>query len=109
MRRNSDISAATSAKPLTNIAVQEGAAASLPRAIMRSRNAIGRVTETLPTSETAQTKSATIRRATDSRMLRPIGGELMLHQSTKNSYDTYSSYLGASLGQYAQQSDVVRS
>ena len=37
-----------------------------------------RVTETLPTSETAQTESATIRRATDSRMLRPIGGELTL-------------------------------
>src|SRR6266436_4743933 len=104
MRRNSGISAATSAKPLTNIAVQEGAAASLPRAVIRSRNATGRVTETLPMSETAHTKSATIRRATDSRMLRPIGGELMLHQSTKICLTHTHGIQGASLGS-TRQSD----
>jgi hypothetical protein len=53
---------------LTNIAVQEGAAASLPRAVIRSRNATGRVTETLPMSETAHKKSATIRRVLQSEL-----------------------------------------
>src|SRR4051794_31810837 len=109
MRRNSGISAATSAKPLTNIAVQEGAAASLPRAAIRSRNATGRETETLPMSEAAHTKSATIRRAMDSRMLRPIGGELTLHQSTKIGLTNTHGIQGLLSGQHAHQSDVVRS
>src|SRR5215510_5650391 len=78
MRRNSGISAATTEKALTNIAVHEGAASSSWRTAITSRNATWRATETLPASETAHRKSVTMQRAMDSRMWRPIGGELTL-------------------------------